>query len=62
MELKDKLPRGAFLWLLAGGIAYTIGSILYGLGKKKKWMHSVFHIFVLLGTICHMVAVWKIIG
>ncbi len=40
-----------FLLLLFGGIAYTVGSILYGLGKKKKWMHSVFHIFVVLGAL-----------
>ena len=40
-----------FLLLLSGGIAYTIGSILYGLGVRRKWMHSVFHIFVVLGAI-----------
>ena len=40
-----------FLLLLIGGIAYTIGSILYGLGSKHKWMHSVFHIFVVLGAL-----------
>ena len=40
-----------FLLLLLGGIAYTVGSVLYGLGKRKKWMHSVFHIFVDLGAL-----------
>ena len=40
-----------FLLLLLGGIAYTIGSVLYGLGSFKKWMHSVFHIFVILGSL-----------
>ena len=40
-----------FLLLLLGGIAYTVGSILYGLGKRRKWMHSVFHIFVVLGAL-----------
>ncbi|MBE6923198.1 MAG: hemolysin III family protein [Ruminococcaceae bacterium] len=44
--------------LLSGGIAYTIGSILYGLGKKKKWMHSVFHIFVILGSLLQFFAVF----
>ena len=39
-----------FMLLLAGGIAYTIGAVLYGIGGKKKWMHSVFHIFVVLGS------------
>lgn len=37
--------------LVAGGLAYTIGAILYGLGKKHKWMHSIFHMFILLGSI-----------
>ena len=45
------LTKPGFYLLLAGGIAYTIGSILYGLGKHKKWMHSVFHIFVILGAV-----------
>jgi hemolysin III len=37
--------------LVAGGVAYSIGAILYGFGKKKKYMHSVFHLFILLGSI-----------
>lgn len=37
--------------LVSGGIAYTIGAILYGLGKKKKYIHSIFHLFILLGSI-----------
>ena len=46
-----------FALLLSGGIAYTIGSILYGIGKKKKWMHSVFHIFVVLGATLQFLSV-----
>ncbi len=42
-------PQG-FALLLSGGIAYTIGSILYGLGRKIKWMHTTFHVFVVLGA------------
>jgi hemolysin III len=37
--------------LLAGGISYTIGSILYVIGRKKQYIHSVFHVFILLGTL-----------
>ena len=37
--------------LVAGGIAYTIGAILYGVGKNKKYMHSIFHLFIVLGSI-----------
>lgn len=46
-----------FLLLLLGGIAYTVGAILYGIGVKKKWMHSVFHIFVILGSALQFFAV-----
>ncbi len=45
------------LWLLAGGIAYTIGAVLYGLGKKIPYMHSVFHLFVLAGSIMQFVCI-----
>ena len=52
------LGAQGFLWLLAGGITYTIGAILYGLGVKIRWMHSVFHIFVVLGSIFHLIAIF----
>ncbi len=53
----EVLTFPGFLLLLAGGITYTIGSILYGLGTKVKWMHSVFHIFVVLGALLQFFAV-----
>ena len=53
----EVLSTPGFLLLLAGGIAYTIGSILYGLGKKRKWMHSIFHIFVNLGALLQFFSV-----
>lgn len=46
-----------FLFILVGGIVYTIGSILYAIGHKNKWFHFVFHIFVLLGTIIQALGV-----
>ncbi len=49
----------ALALLLAGGIAYTIGAVLYGLGKTKRYMHSIFHLFVLLGTGLHF---WAVFG
>ena len=47
-----------FLWLLAGGCFYTFGMIFYGLGKNKRWFHSVFHIFILLGSIFQFVGIF----
>ena len=46
-----------FILLLSGGIVYTIGAVLYGVGKKHKYMHSVFHLCVCLGNILHVLCV-----
>lgn len=43
--------------LLAGGLCYTLGAILYGLGVSKKYFHSVFHFFVLAGSILHYLTI-----
>ena len=51
------LTKPGFYLLLAGGIAYTIGAVLYGVGSKKKWMHSVFHIFVDIGSLLQFLCV-----
>ena len=55
------LPAGALLWILAGGIAYTVGAVFYGLGKKRRYIHSVFHLFVLLGSILQFAGVYDIL-
>ncbi len=47
-----------FLLLLFGGISYTIGAILFGIGSKVRWMHSVFHIFVVLGSMLQFLAIF----
>ena len=50
-SLHAVLPTNGLMFLLSGGIVYTIGAVLYGIGKKVKYMHSVFHLFVLGGCI-----------
>lgn len=49
--LPELLGTAGFVLLLLGGLSYTVGAILYGLGKKHKYMHSVFHLFILLGSL-----------
>lgn len=56
-QILEVMTMPGFVLLLGGGIAYTIGSILYGLGVHKKWMHSIFHIFVVLGAGLHFLSV-----
>ena len=50
-------PQGVSL-LIWGGIAYTVGAILYGIGAKVKYFHSVFHFFCLAGTVLHFFAIY----
>lgn len=49
-------PPGFWI-LFAGGVAYTIGAVLFGFGKRIRWMHSVFHIFVVLGSLLQLITV-----
>ena len=52
---------GSFSLLLWGGIAYTVGAVLYGIGSKKPWFHSVFHIFVVLGSVLQFLSIYLFI-
>ncbi|MGN0480517.1 MAG: hemolysin III family protein [Lachnospiraceae bacterium] len=61
-QILDSLSAGAFGWLLAGGIIYTIGGIIYALklpifnSKHKNFgSHEIFHLFVMAGSACHFV-------
>lgn len=60
--LWNTLPKSAFLWLLAGGIVYTIGGVIYALklpifnSKHENFgSHEIFHLFVMGGSICHFI-------
>ena len=55
--LPSLLGIPGFVLLVAGGIIYTIGAILYRVGKKHKYMHSLFHLCVFLGNILHVLCV-----
>lgn len=51
------LTLSGFTLLLIGGIFYIVGAILYGIGKKRKYIHNVFHVFVLTGSIFHFLCI-----
>ena len=57
-QTMELMTAPGFSLLLAGGIAYTIGAILYGIGAKKRWIHSVFHIFVVIGSLLQFLAIY----
>lgn len=51
------LPYNGFLWLLAGGLLYTTGIVFFALDHRYPWLHGVWHLFVLAGSISHYVAI-----
>ena len=51
------LSYPGFMLLLSGGISYTIGAVMYGIGSKVHWMHSVFHIFVVIGSLLQFLSI-----
>lgn len=64
-QILNSLPKAAFGWLLAGGIIYTIGGIIYALklpifNAKHKYFgsHEIFHLFVMGGSVCHFIVMY----
>lgn len=55
--LLASLPSVGIYWLVAGGVAYTVGAIIYSI-SALKYNHAIFHVFVLLGSFCHFVSVF----
>lgn len=51
------LTWNGFMYILVGGIFYTVGAVLYGIGKNKSYMHCIFHVFVLLGSVAHLLGI-----
>ena len=56
-RLVEVLGSTFFVMILIGGVLYTVGVLFYAMGKKKKYMHSVFHLFVNMASILHSVAI-----
>ena len=59
VELINVISLNGFILLLSGGISYSIGAILYGIGKKKSvWWHTVFHVFVSIGVVLQFLSIY----
>ena len=68
-QIINSLPSAAFNWLLAGGIIYTIGGIIYALklpifNNKHRYFgsHEIFHLFVMGGSICHFILMYNYVA
>ncbi|MEH6358931.1 MAG: hemolysin III family protein [Pseudomonadales bacterium] len=55
--LLDRVPTAGLLWLLAGGLSYTLGVVFFATDSQLKYGHSVWHLFVIVGTGCHYFAI-----
>ena len=58
--LMHAVSTSAVVWLVAEGVAYITGAVFYTL-HRRRYMHTVFHFFVILGSICHIICVWDIL-
>jgi hemolysin III len=56
--LVASLPAAGLYWLIAGGLAYTIGAVLYSI-KSIPFNHALFHVLVLAGSTCHFIAIYE---
>ena len=63
------LPRAGFMWLLAGGIIYTVGGIIYAMklpffNSRHRYFgsHEIFHLFVMGGSLCHYVMMYRFVA
>ncbi|HQP31604.1 MAG TPA: hemolysin III family protein, partial [Deltaproteobacteria bacterium] len=65
--LVKALPPAALAWLLAGGISYSVGALIYALKRPDPWpgwfgFHEVFHVLVILGSLCHFWTVYRYVS
>ncbi|RAQ22173.1 hemolysin III family protein [Hydrogeniiclostridium mannosilyticum] len=58
--LIDSMDQTSIVLLVVGGVLYTVGAVIYGLGRKVPYMHSVWHLFCLAGTVFHYFVVLRI--
>ena len=58
--LINTVSTAAVAWIIAEGVCYITGTLFYSM-NKHRYMHSVFHFFVLAGSICHIIAVWDVL-
>ena len=58
--LIDNVSLIAVNWIIAEGVCYLTGAVFYSL-NRRRYMHTVFHFFVLAGSVCHIIAVWNVL-
>jgi hemolysin III len=56
--LLGSLTRAGFIWLLLGGLFYTLGVFFYAIGSKVNHFHGIWHLFVMAGSLCHYISIF----
>jgi hemolysin III len=56
-----QLPHAAFWWILAEGLLYTVGTYFFRGDETHRYWHAVWHVFIVLGALCHTIATWLIL-
>lgn len=56
------LPRSAFWWILAEGLLYTLGTYFFHGDEQHRYWHAIWHVFIVLGALCHTIATWLILS
>ena len=56
--LLSAIPMASFLLLLLGGVVYTLGALVFSFGQKMRYIHSVWHFFVLAGSVLHFLSIY----
>jgi hemolysin III len=59
-ELLANLALPGFIWLVAGGLCFTVGALFYA-WKSRQYTHTIFHVFVLAGSVCHFIAIYAFV-
>ena len=67
VPIRRVLPDVGFFWLLAGGVLYTVGGVLYavkwpGRDNPRFGCHEIFHLFILMGSICHFFLMYQVVA
>ena len=67
VPIRRVLPDVGFFWLLAGGLLYTVGGVLYavkwpGRDNPRFGCHEIFHLFILMGSICHFFLMYQVVA
>ena len=59
--LSSAASKDTLVFLLAGGLSYTFGTVFYGMGRRWGWFHVVWHLFVIGGTVCHFLSAMSVL-